>query len=214
MSPPDPSIFNKALHIRYWLRCLKTHLPTDYTSNDSQRTALAFFILSALDLLGVLHERTTVADRITYADWIYRCQHSEGGFRGFTGADTGMRDNGKRGTNCWDPANLAATYFSLAALTVLGDGMERVKRRECLRWIKGLQLQDGSFGEALGEGGGIEGGGDIRYCYLAAAVRWILRTGFEDDNSPVGDIDIEALVKFITSSEVSKKKKPRRHQLT
>lgn len=105
---------------------------------------------------------------------------------------------------CWDPANLAATFFSLAALSILGDDLKRVKKKECLKWVKRLQLKDGSFGEVIGEGGKIEGGRDIRYCYLAAAVRWILQIAEEHkgDNDGVEDIDVDALVGFITSSQV------------
>ena len=204
MSASDSLIFRKAQHIKYWLRCLKTHLPTQYTSNDSQRITFAFFTLSALDLLGVLFERTSASERDDYTEWIYRCQHPDGGFRGFTGADVGKARLDKT-PGPWDPANLAATFFALAALTVLGDTLEKLKRRECLAWLETLQLNDGSFGEALGEGGKIEGGGDIRYCYLAAAVRWILRGDGETtrDEESVKDIDVPALVGFITSSQVS-----------
>lgn len=194
------STFNKAQHIKYWLRCLKTHLPNQYTSNDSQRTTLAFFIVSALDLLGVLHERTSEAERTAYIDWIYRCQHPDGGFRGSTGTNVGKARNAEN--SCWDPANVAATYFSLAALTVLGDGLQMVRRRKCLKWIKALQLADGSFGESLGESGKVDGGRDLRFCYCAAAVRWMLRLGSYDEQLDVADIDVEALVEFITSSQV------------
>lgn len=199
MSIPENPTFNKSQHIKYWLRCLKTYLPTQYTSNDSQRTTLGFFILSALDLLGVLHERTTESERAAYVDWIYRCQVSDGGFRGFTGTDLGeARDDSN---SCWDPANLAATYSSLAALIILGDGLERVKRRECLKLIKGLQLEDGSFGETLGEGGKVNGGQDMRFCYCATAIRWMLRVGHKNEEYDVEDIDVEALLEFITSSQ-------------
>lgn len=87
----------------------------------------------------------------------------------------------------------------------MGDTLERVKRKECLAWLETLQLGDGSFGEAVGEGGKIEGGGDIRYCYLAAAVRWVLRGGQKSvgDDESVQDIKVPALVGFITSSQVS-----------
>lgn len=204
MSASDSLIFSKARHIKYWLRCLKTHLPTQYTSSDSQRITFAFFTLSALDLLGVLHERTSAAERDDYTEWIYRCQHPDGGFRGFTGADVGEARFDKT-LGPWDPANLASTFFALAALTVLGDTLERVKRKKSLLWLENLQLKDGSFGEAVGEGGKIEGGGDIRYCYLAAAVRWMLRgdreTGKGEES--IKDIDVPALVGFITSSQVS-----------
>ncbi|KAL9131840.1 MAG: hypothetical protein Q9217_000286, partial [Psora testacea] len=187
--------FHKAKHIKYWLRCLKTLLPTAYTSNDSQRMTFAFFTLSALDLLDALYDHTTADERQGYADWIYRCQHPGGGFRGFTGAKGG-NDVDQEG-NCWDPANLAATFFALAALIVLGDGMDSVRARECLEWVRRLQRSDGSFGEAIGKGGVIEGGGDIRYCYLAAGVRWVLRRA---EMERAGDIDVEGLVGYVGRS--------------
>ena len=189
--------FNKAKHIKYWLRCLKTFLPTQYTSNDSQRMTLAFFTLSALDLLEALQEHTTADERQGYIDWIYGCQHSDGGFKGFTGADIGKeaREEGR----CWDPANLAATFFALAALIVLGDSMERVESSACIQWIKSLQNADGSFGEAIGKDGVIEGGADMRYCYLAAGVRWIVRRGVV---AGVEDINVDGLADYIKKSIV------------
>ena len=189
--------FNKARHIKYWLRCLKTYLPTAYITNDSQRMTLAFFSLSALDLLSALHTNTTVEERSGYMDWIYRCQHQKGGFKGFTGADAGNEatDEGKR----WDPANLAATFFALATLIVLGDDMARVKKRLCLDWMSQLQRSNGSFGEALGRHGEVEGGNDVRWFYLSAAIRWILRRG---DPQGVGDIDTIALKRFVKNSVV------------
>lgn len=90
---------------------------------------------------------------------------------------------------------------------MLGDGLERVKRKECWEWLKGLQLADGSFGEAHGEGLCVAGGRDVRFCYCAAAIRWILRrvrgiseTGEREEEG--GDIDVEGLVRFVTSSQV------------
>ena len=200
-STPDKSIFNKERHIKYWLRCLKSYLPTAYTSNDSNRMTLAYFTVSALDLLGVLHEKSTASERAAFIDWIYLCQHPDGGFRGFTGTNFGdaMRNEENRH---WDPANLAGTYFALAALAVLGDDWERVKRKECLEWLRRLQCGDGSFGEVLGEGGKIEGGQDVRYCFLAALVRWILRDGRQGSDTDVPDIDVEALASFVTASKV------------
>ncbi|KAG8525464.1 uncharacterized protein KY384_009108 [Bacidia gigantensis] len=185
------STLNKARHIKYWLRCLKTFLPTAFTSNDSQRMTFAFFTLSALDLLSALEEHTTEEERTGYIDWIYYCQHPEGGFKGFTGADGG--DNATEEGKFWDPANLAATFFALSSLMVLGDDFGKVKRRECLEWVRGLQQDDGSFGEAKGRRGSIEGGGDVRWCYLAAAVRWMLRKGYMEHTS---DINADALENY------------------
>ena len=189
---------NKEKHIRYWLRCLKTHLPNAYTSNEAQRMSLAFFILSALDLLGALHTRTTCSERAEYAGWILRCQHDDGGFRGFTGTMTGGEDR-----NEWDAANLAATYFACAALAVLEEGLEKVRRKECLVWVRKLQRANGSFGEGIGKGGAVEGAEDMRFCYLAAVIRWFLRRGDEMDT--VEDIDVEGLVNWIEASVVSEK---------
>ena len=153
----------------------------------------AFFTLSALDLLSSLEKHTTSEERQAYAEWIYRCQHPNGGFKGFTGADAGVE-------KCWDPANLAATYFALASLIILEDDMQRVQGAQILSWVRRLQREDGSFGEALGKNGEIEGGGDIRYCYLAAAVRFILRRN--EDFTQIKDVDIERLVSYVRRSVV------------
>lgn len=166
------SEFNKSTHIRYFLRCLKTYLPTAYTSNDSQRMTLAFFVLCGLDLLGALETNISEDERGSYVDWIYRCQHPDGGFRGFTGVDLG--EERTNDNQYWDPANIAATYFALASLAILGDDMSRVNRDLCLSWLKRLQLSDGTFGEALGRGGEAHSGRDMRFCYCAVVIRWIL----------------------------------------
>jgi geranylgeranyl transferase type-1 subunit beta len=194
MDAPDTTPFNKALHTKYWLRCLHFHLPTAYTPTDAQRMTLAFFILSALDLLGALHTSATSHQRAAYVAWIYRCQHPRGGFRGFTGADAATEGGGE-----WDPANVAATYFALASLAVLGDDLGGVRRRECLEWVREMQDVDGSFGEVK-IGGRIEGGRDVRFCYCASAVRWMLGGGNERGE---GDIDVEGLVGFVKGSQVS-----------
>ncbi|KAL9104072.1 MAG: hypothetical protein Q9163_000924, partial [Psora crenata] len=55
--------FHKSKHIKYWLRCLKTLLPSAYTSNDSQRMTFAYFTLSALDLLDALDDHITTEER-------------------------------------------------------------------------------------------------------------------------------------------------------
>ena len=195
-----PPRFNAAKQTQYFLRCLKTFLPHHYQSNDSQRLSFAYFTLSALDLLGVLHEKTTPKERQEYVDWIYRLQHPEGGFKGFTGADVGDTCTQEEG-NVWDPANLGSTFFALGCLMVLGDNMERVRWRECLTWLRTLQRLEGNFGEAMGKGRAIEGGGDVRFCYLASGVRWMLRRGKEAEEA--GDIDEEAMVMFVKRSVVS-----------
>lgn len=110
--------------------------------------------------------------------------------------------NGKNDvqTNEWDSANLAATYFALAALIVLGEGMERVRRKETLAWVRSLQRPNGSFGEGTGKGGQVKGSEDMRFCLLAAGVRWSLRRGKMEEEK---DIDVEGVIRYIEASVVS-----------
>jgi prenyltransferase beta subunit len=197
MAAPDTAVFEKKRHVRYWLRCLKTYLPAAYTSTDSNRMMLAFFCVAALDLLGVLYDETSESERAGYIDWVYSCQHRSGGFRAFPGLDFG--DRRSDGNGHWDPANIAGTFFALATLVVLGDDLERVRRRQCLEWLTKLQCEDGSFGEVLGQGDRIEGGQDARFCLLAALIRWTLRV---DDAVSGRDINVDALTAFIMSSKV------------
>ncbi|KUI57785.1 Geranylgeranyl transferase type-1 subunit beta [Cytospora mali] len=128
-------------------------------------------------------------------------------------------------------ANIAATYFALLLLPMLSTdddargafaGVDRIKT---LRWLRRLQRSgDGSFGEVVyeispcpagreGRGAGWEGdkvvvggGKDMRYCYLAATIRWILRGEGEEDTARgeegyVEDIDVDALVAHIRRSQ-------------
>ena len=196
---PTKPLLSKERHVKYWVRCLKTHLPNLYTSTDGSRMMLAFFIVSALDLLSALDSHTTPEERADYIDYIYSFQHAGGGFRTFHGTDFG--DRNKRGENeRWDPGNVAGTFFALATLVVLGDRLERVRRRETLAWLKGLQLEDGSFAEVLGGDGPPAGEKDVRFCFLAALTRSILRS--EKDDSDVEDIDVERLANFVIAAQV------------
>ena len=98
---------------------------------------------------------------------------------------------------------MPATFLALQTLLILGDDLSRVKRRECLEWLPQLQRPDGSFGDLLGVGGRISGGEDLRFCYCAAGIRYLLRgpraVGVED----VRDIDVGNLVAYVQSCQVS-----------
>jgi geranylgeranyl transferase type-1 subunit beta len=192
------------LHIKYWQRCLKSLLPMQYTSNDSSRMALGFFILSALDLLGAGPSTFPPEERAGIRDWILRCQHPNGGFCGSPNhrfPDAFYIDVGN-GTLQLDPANLPATFFAILSLTFVGN-LEGVKRSECLRWLKGLQREDGSFGELVTQEGRIEGGKDMRYCYVATAVRWMLRGDTPlSEKEKEEDINVETLVDHLRAGQV------------
>ena len=197
----EPSFF-KDRHVKYWLRCAKTFLPDQYTSNDSNRITLAFFTVSALDLLDILHTKVTQEERESWIRWIYHLQVPEGGFRGFPGTAFGDEHRTEENRH-WDPANLPATFFAIVTLIILGDDLSKVKREECLRWLPNLQRENGSFGETLGEEERIEGGNDLRFCCCAAGIRYILRgNGPDQVTEATADFDVENLVCYIASCQV------------
>jgi len=195
------SELNTERHIKYWQRCLKSLLPTQYTSTDSARMLLGFFILSALDLLGAGADTVPEKQRTDIREWILKCQHPSGGFCGSPNhrfPDKYYVDVG-HGSEQMDPANLPATYFAILSLSFVG-GLQRVKSRECLAWLNTLQREDGSFGELIGKEGKIEGGRDMRYCFVAIAVRWMLRGDL--DGQQEEDINIEKLVDHLRAGQV------------
>ncbi|KAK2748262.1 hypothetical protein FQN57_000920 [Myotisia sp. PD_48] len=222
---------------KYFLRCLRTPLPQYYTSNDTSRMSLAYFIIAGLDLLDLLEEGHTPslldsdssqklsADETRgYINWIYHCQvaspsssssttapspteghsspaYAEGGFRAFTGAHFGEQNRSLE-NQCWDPASVPATFFALVILLALGDDLSRVKRKECLAWLCQMQRSDGSFGQVLGPDGQSDGTRDLRFCFCAAGIRYILR-GKEGKNLPdVADINVSGLISYVESCQV------------
>ncbi|KAL1998269.1 hypothetical protein VTN02DRAFT_6497 [Thermoascus thermophilus] len=197
----DTPTFRKDRHVKYFLRCLKSFLPHQYTASDANRVLLAFFTVAGLDVLGVLQTNTTPEERRGYVDWLYHCQVPSGGFRGFTGTDFGPARRTPE-NEVWDPANVPATFFALATLLILGDDLSRVKRRECLRWLRGVQRDDGSFGEVVSVGGEIAGGRDLRLCCCAAGIRYILRGRSGKGLEAVPDIDVAKLVAFVEACQV------------
>lgn len=162
---------------------------------------LGFFIIAGLDLLGALHQVTTPEERQQYINWIYHCQHPRGGFRGFTGTKFGDEQHNPDNAG-WDPANVPATFLALQTLLILGDDLSRVQRRECLEWLPKLQRKDGSFGDLLGVGEKISGGDDLRFCYCAAGIRYLLRGPYGMDVKDVRDIEVGKLVAYIQSCQV------------
>jgi geranylgeranyl transferase type-1 subunit beta len=202
----EPSHLQKQRHLKYWLMCLKVYLPSAYKSMDSNRMMLVYFTMSALDLLGELFAKTTESEREMYKDWIYHCQHPDGGFRG--GHVSDLDDKYSELNKAWDPASVPATYFAIASLLILRDDLSRVRKTECLRWLKTVQRPDGSFGQTLGDDGKFEGGFDTRFGYTAMGVWWMLEGGnlpqeSLKDNTGRGALDINALVRNIASLQVS-----------
>lgn len=76
--------FSVQKHVKFW-RLHLSMLPTPYTKLDDQRyvlhsharMTLAYFCLSALDLLGQLDTATADVERKNFTDWIYSQQLGE-----------------------------------------------------------------------------------------------------------------------------------------
>ncbi|KAL5121931.1 geranylgeranyl transferase type-1 subunit beta [Pleosporales sp. CAS-2024a] len=201
MAPPlpdDPHL-NYPRHVKYWRRNLKTLLPHFYTSNDSNRMLLALFTVSALDLLGDLDAALSPEERQGHIDWVYSCQLSTGGFRPWPGSNFGHLSSDEN--KPWDPPHVPGTFFALLTLVVLGDGLDKVKRREILEWLRRMQRPDGSFGETVGHDGYVHGGNDSRFGFMATAIRYILRGHLQGPSEGVPDIDIDRFVACVRAAE-------------
>lgn len=268
MDPYDPPL-DTVRHLRYWKRCVSTLLPHHYTSMDSTRLSLGFFIMASIDLLTPPPPPTnanttdttttkpllTPTDRLRLRRWVLSCQHPRGGF---CGSPTHVLPREHQQSDV-ENAHIGGTYFALLLLALLADddvdgdegrsadaAFAGVDRARTLRWLRRLQRpEDGSFGEAVydppstttttttttntatgeitqtgdvesGSNGDsatspqpmIAGGRDMRYSYLAAAVRWMLRgdtsdssTSGADDPNYVEDIDVPALVAHIRRAQ-------------
>ncbi|KAI5820804.1 terpenoid cyclases/protein prenyltransferase alpha-alpha toroid [Pyronema omphalodes] len=202
---PPPETLNIPRHLKYWLRCTKTCLPEDYTPTDTNRMTLGCFSISALDLLGNLQTETTKEERNGWIDWLYMNQLPGGGFRGGPATNFAVLGSQQEYEGSkYDPVNLPACYFAIATLVAMGDDLERLDRRGLLQVLNRLQREDGSFGECLLKENGqdkVTAGGDMRFVYMASAVRWFLR-GQEGLGCPeVPDFDVEKLVGYIKSAQ-------------
>lgn len=223
-------------HLRYWKMCIRAPLPHVYLSNESNRLALAYFIVNSITILTPpASERTeeTPAPLISREDkklmrkWVLHHQHPQGGFVGTSSLvfPLGSYDTFNPETKRTDDepehgglANITSTLFALQLLALLADEEEEdktkaenvfegVNRMGTLRWLRSLQREDGSFGEALsdlpGHGRFIAGGYDMRYCYIATAIRWILRGDVrEGEPGWTEDFDTEKLAEYILNSQV------------
>lgn len=208
---------DKALHIKYFQRCLKSLLPTAYTDNDSIRVALAYFILSALDLLGAGADTFPEEEKEMIKEWFLSCQCEGGGFCGNPGLrfdserddmnrDGAERGGGREGKLWLDGASVPMTYFALLGLATV-EGLEEVRREECLRWLRGLQRTDvveGEYGDVIGGFGESRGlrKGDMRIGYCGGVVRWILGGGEGWTEEEEEDINVEGFVRYLRAGQV------------
>ncbi|RUP50061.1 geranylgeranyl transferase type-1 subunit beta-like protein [Jimgerdemannia flammicorona] len=174
------SDFSFKKHVAYFKRSLSM-LPYNYTETDTSRMTLAFFCLSGLELLGVLDEEISAADKQDYVDWIYAQQilpdtadpslnELHCGFRGSSWPGRPFEPNATHTTyQSYDSGNLANTYSALANLILLGDDLSRVNRDAIVNTMRHLQQKDGSFVPTYGS---MES--DLRFVYAACIISYIL----------------------------------------
>ena len=162
-------------HTNYFLHCLRS-LPRPYTSLDTNRLTVAYFSVSALDLLGALDR----VDAPSLIRWTYSQQLKRpagapadwaGGFRGLHLYGGPFEAAGAPSSSAYDTGHIAMTYTALALLLILGDDLSRVDRAATLHHVRSLQQSDGSFRAFDG------GESDMRFVYCAAAICAMLRDG-------------------------------------
>ena len=169
----------------------------------------------------------TSQERQRIRTWILSLQHPEGGFCGSPNhlppdsarrpprSEADLREGSILVPNPGYAAgaNVAATYFGLLLLALAAEHVDTadgaflgVDRIKTLRWLRRLQRADGSFGEVVTDGGHATGGRDMRQCYMAAAVRWMLRGDVKKgDAAWVEDIDVQGLANYIRNAQVCKR---------
>jgi geranylgeranyl transferase type-1 subunit beta len=188
LSVPQMPHLDIPKHVAYHKRCLGL-LPSGFQGNDLNRMSLGFFLLNSLDILNQLDTATSPKDRQHWIDWIYKCQLSNGGFRGSTATKTEAH-------SVYDTAHLPATYFAIASLLILGDDLKRVNRDGALLGLKVSQNENGSFIPVL-LGDERFGEVDVRHVYCAIATRAMLAPVKMEE-----DIDVPAAIRYIQQCKV------------
>ncbi|KAF8924517.1 protein geranylgeranyltransferase type I beta subunit [Dissophora ornata] len=192
--------FEREKHIQYFKRTLQM-LPEPYASMDTQRMTLGMFALGGLELLGVLEETVSEANRKDWVEWIYSQQRipddssdkessseSREALYGFGGPFSGIpfqdRSEPKTNQGCecgvhktvYDTAHITVTYTALLLLVLLGDDLSRVAKEPILRSLRKLQQPSGCFIPCV-----TDYEPDLRFMYCAAAISRILNdwSGFD-----------------------------------
>ncbi|PWN39907.1 terpenoid cyclases/Protein prenyltransferase [Ceraceosorus guamensis] len=166
--------FSPKKHISLHVRHLHL-LPNAYQSAgaDAQRITLAYFALSAIDLLsGVPHDAARVDDeeRREWRDWIWDRQVASGGFVGSPVLQSAKEAYSPSSVSI--RGDLAQTYTALLALGTLRDeeGLKtRLDKDALCALLSQCQQQDGSF-RASPE----EQGSDVRFVFCAFAIAHLL----------------------------------------
>jgi geranylgeranyl transferase type-1 subunit beta len=158
--------FKFSLHSKYFARCLNI-LPSQTSSLDNSRVTVAFYSLSALDVLNSL-PKSLPYNASEIISWIYRLQLTTDsdvcGFRGSSCVITSRIQ-----LNSYDRVHITMTMTGLLSLLLLGDDLENVERSKIASSLRYLQLPTGAF---LATSLSTEN--DLRFVYCACVVAFIL----------------------------------------
>lgn len=188
MGGPLQCSFARELHRKYLNRFLNHQIPSFLANMDTNRSVLMYFCLAGLDILNEI-EQIPQERKEQMIEWLYSLQvvnekDLASGFQGSTILNT-EQNRGKNSPYKW--GHIANTYSCLLTLIILGDDLSRVNRREIVKSLKPLQLDDGSFK------GTLEGAeNDMRFVFCAASISYILNDW--------SGINVERMVDFILKS--------------
>lgn len=194
----NPLLLEK--HERYFRFCLDS-FPAKAQSEDSNKLALIYFCLHGLGLLKKLD--FTEREREKYSNYIYDhlISNEQNEIQSFRPSQTF-----KLPENCneYDFPNLSATFFALASLLALkSDYSKRIDRHKVMHFLQMLQIQSGtnkgSFNPVLDGNKQRFGETDLRFCYIAACIRKLLKYDTLPSSERIYDIDVEGLTNFVLS---------------
>ncbi|XP_024542194.1 geranylgeranyl transferase type-1 subunit beta isoform X5 [Selaginella moellendorffii] len=164
------AFFDRDAHVQFFAGFLVRGLSADYLGQECNTLSLAYFAISALDILNALNQIPTGE----IVDWVYSLQvlplkeldeYAEKDLRfGFLGSrSTYVSRDGVESS--YDGGHLAMTYSALAILKILGDDYSRVSRNAIVRSMRSLQQPDGRFTPVH-----LGAERDSRFLFCAAAI--------------------------------------------
>ncbi|KAJ7505826.1 terpenoid cyclases/protein prenyltransferase alpha-alpha toroid [Mycena galericulata] len=181
-SEPLPPLARSA-HVAHVKQAL-TRLPGSMVNLDASRMAIVFYCVGSLDLLGVLQEETTEADRTSWRMWIWD-QYAAGNYG--TGFKPGPFMSRTAAPSDQDCPHIIKTYTALLSLSILRDDFSRLNRPGLRAFVGSCQNRNGSF-SSMPNG---RGDSDLRNLYCAFCICSLL--------GDWSSIDVERAINFVAS---------------
>lgn len=121
---------------------------------------IAYFALSALDLLNQLDSKVENEERLGYIDWIYDQQLNEAEGGGFAPGPYLPKANtetlsGEATPGSRRQGNLAMTYTAIMSLAILKDDFSRLNKSALYRHLHTLQQNDGRYEHSIHDNHGL-----------------------------------------------------------